>query len=483
MSRRITYFILLTVWAILIASSVGTYLLARSMLLADLDEALLEQAVTRPELVLPAGWRARASMQLDDGDRYVIQHMETRRTLKSVVRPGEKLREEAPASSHEPRLLGASFSTRADGTRQRTITVETLARPATPEAAPTPVLVAYTGSAEEFHRVLARLALILSGCAIAGGVVAAALAWRVSRVALQPLIQTAATVGAIDERRLDRRIDAAQLPPELVPVAAKLNEMLARLEQAFAIRRQFLADASHELRTPVAALMTGLEVALARPRTVDAYKTCLTEALANATQLRDRVEGLMQQVRAESFLHDEPVEQVDLSALLDECTATAVELGRRREVRIERTYPADLQVRTQRGRLRSVVMNLLSNAVEYNRPGGSVHVCGRSCGRTIQLSIADEGRGIPPEHLPHLFQAFHRGARVQEPGHLGLGLFLVRTHLEVIGGKCEVKSDGSGTTFTVVLPLNVPNVDSGDKKRPQVHAPTPIDEKKASRAA
>src|SRR5207302_105383 len=116
------------------------------------------------------------------------------------------------------------------------------------------------------ERALDRLAAALCYFGLATGVVAAAAVILATRLALRPLRQTAAAIGAIDERDLGRRIDGAALPPELAPVAARLNEMLARLEQAFAQRKQFLADASHELRTPVAALVTTLEVALRRPR-------------------------------------------------------------------------------------------------------------------------------------------------------------------------------------------------------------------------
>jgi signal transduction histidine kinase len=264
-------------------------------------------------------------------------------------------------------------------------------------------------------------------------------------------------------------------------MARRLNEMLARLEEAFAQRRQFLADASHELRTPVAALMMGLEVALARPRDADAYRRALRDALADAAQLRKLVETLMEQVRSERFAHDEPPCDVDVSSLLDECAAVADALARPRGITVARHYPPGLRLLTQPGRVRSAVTNLLANAVEYNGPGGSVELIASGDVRGLDVRVRDDGPGIPEDLLPRLFEPFARGDTARskvtrddatpvagadrgadgdahlEPGsdagHLGLGLFLVQTHVAALGGNCTVESRvGSGTTFRLVLP-------------------------------
>ena len=248
-------------------------------------------------------------------------------------------------------------------------------------------------------------------------------------------------------------------------MARRLNEMLQRLEEAFAQRRQFLADASHELRTPVAALMMGLEVALARPRDAEAYRRVLREALADAGQLRTLVETLMEHVRSERFAHDEPAHEADVSALLDECAAVAENLGRVKGVTVRRLYPPGLRLATQPARLRSVVMNLLANAVEYHhRPGGTVELSAAGDVQRLEVQVRDDGPGIPEDLLPRVFEPFSRGdtsrARDSRAGappadaaHLGLGLFLVRTHVAALGGNCTVESRvGSGTTFRLTLP-------------------------------
>jgi two-component system heavy metal sensor histidine kinase CusS len=455
MTRRIALAILLTVWAMLIASGAIAYLTTRSVMLADLDATLLAQASALQELVPAASARERsaapfglsgAGTSRTDGDRYVIQHATDRATLRPANVSG---------SSADPKPITASFATIADGTRVRTITVSALAKPPSDGGQPIPVIVTYSRSADRFDRLLNRLAITLAACGGAAGLLAAGLAYRVSQTTLRPLRRTADIVGTIDEANLNRRIDVKALPAELLPMGERLNEMLVRVQQSFAQRRQFLADASHELRTPVAALVTGLEVALARPREAEAYRQALADALQDSMQLRQLVERLMQQVRSENFSHDEPPRDVDVSGLLSDCADVAQTLGHPRGIEVKRKYPSGLRLATQAGRLRSVLSNLVSNAVEYNRPGGCVEISAATQDGGVEFTVRDTGPGIAPDELPHLFEPFYRGdgARRNEAGHLGLGLFLVRSHLKALGGRCTVESlPGQGSTFHLHVP-------------------------------
>ena len=246
-------------------------------------------------------------------------------------------------------------------------------------------------------------------------------------------------------------------------MAERLNEMLARLESAFAARQRFMADASHELRTPVAALVIALEVSLRHPRDAEAYRRTLETCLTDARQLRLLVERLMEQVRSENLSHDEPAQDLDVTALLHQCADALVPLMELRGVRLERDVPAGLRASLAPGRLRSVITNLLSNAAEYNRRGGRVELVGSQVAGALTLRIADTGVGIAAEHLPHLFDPFYRADRsrqheVDESGavgsqHLGLGLSLVRAHLQAMNGTVAVESQpGQGSVFTVTLP-------------------------------
>jgi heavy metal sensor kinase len=485
MTRRIALAILLTVWAILIAGCATAYLTMRWMLIDQLDQSLQVKASTLPQLRrltgssvgdaeertlpgspatvrdLPASLTSAGAVK---GDRYVIKNAS-----------GQTL---SPATGglmvSDVKVIDAAFTTLADGTRMRSLTLQASAPG--PGGTMAPVSIMFQGSAESLDQMLDRLALSLSVFGLLAGLITALVALRVSRAALRPLYATADVIGAIDSNNLHRRIQIEQLPPELLPMASRLNEMLERIETAYAQRHQFLADASHELRTPVTALVTTAEVSLRYPRDAASYQSTLASCLQDARLLRRLVERLMEQCRADTLSHDETPREIDLTPLLEQCADQAAMIARERQITLNRALPASLHIVTQEQRLRSVVTNLLSNAVEYNRPDGSVDFRAAAEGAVLRLTVRDTGPGIDPEHLPHLFEPFYRAdrARSVETGHLGLGLSLVQAHVRALGGEIRVESGvGAGTTFQVLLPLaTIPTLLKADAAAPQ---PQPAD--------
>jgi signal transduction histidine kinase len=258
MTRRIALAILLTVWAVLVAGCVVAYATVRWALIQQLDQSLVNKASALPELARVRPGMATRPAPVDDSpqvDRYVIKA--DNGVTVSPAAGGMVL--------SQVESLGGSFSELADGTPMRNVVVRGVAR--APEGGGgIGVTVAYSADASHLFGLLNRLALAFSAFGVGAGVLVAGVASRVSRAALRPLHDTADVIGEISPRNLDRRIDAGRLPPELVPVATRLNEMLDRIERAYVQRHQFLADASHELRTPVAALVTSMEVSLRHPR-------------------------------------------------------------------------------------------------------------------------------------------------------------------------------------------------------------------------
>ena len=450
MTRRIAFAILLTVWAILIAGGVLTYFVTRSVLLDDLADTLLAQVLARPE----------------------IEPAAAPRTVIRVEKGGTIARSPALPEYPAPEVLDRHFSRLADGSLIRTLDVRAYQRRVNPLDPPVAVRIIHTGSAARFDQILRTLIIALAAVGLGGGLLTAAIARTVARAALKPMINTAAVIGEINENSLDRRIDVTQLPRELLPVGLKLNEMLDRLQSAFSQRKQFLADASHELRTPVAALVTTLEVTLARSRNQAEYDRALQTCLTDAQLLKSLVESLLEQVRSERFSADGRHEPVNLTDLLGRCGDLADTLGAGKQIRVQRKIESGLVLISNEARLRSVFINLLSNAVEYNRPGGSIEIvatrvaedesgndtAANGLASRVRIEIRDTGAGIASEDLKHVFEPFYRADKVRshDTPHLGLGLFLVKTHVEALGGVCRVESQpGVGTTFRIEVPSAV----------------------------
>src|SRR3982751_2932674 len=193
MTKRIAISMLLTVWAILIATGVTAYLTTRSVLLANLDQALVTRATP-----------------LNQSTGYVVH------TGNQIVDSTVKTRASEVA---KPTLVEAKFVTADDGTRVRSARIQVSRRNDQGELVTEEIIE--RESAEPFDRLLNRLAIALLAVGCAGGVIAAFVARAVARIALQPLHSTAQTIGSIDERNLSRRIDSTKLAPELLPVAQK----------------------------------------------------------------------------------------------------------------------------------------------------------------------------------------------------------------------------------------------------------------------
>jgi signal transduction histidine kinase len=282
------------------------------------------------------------------------------------------------------------------------------------------------------------------------------LALRVSRAALTPLRNTADAIATIDEKQLNRRIEMRDMPIELIPMCERMNQLLTRLERAFSQRKQFLADVAHELRTPTAAMLTTLELAVRRPRDHSALVESIQTSLADAKLLRRLIDTLMEQVRSDHLMDRGVIETIDVTALVRECVRAIEGLAAEKDVKVISDVPDECTITTQPDRLRSVLLNLLSNAVEYNRTGGTVRIALTRNNGGVELVVQDTGVGIPAEHLPHVFEPFYRADRAarNEQSHLGLGLFLVRSHVEAMGGNVTIESrTGEGTTLKVRLPI------------------------------
>ncbi len=268
-----------------------------------------------------------------------------------------------------------------------------------------------------------------------------------------------------DGRNLHRRLQPDDTPPEITALIETLNAMIARLETSFLALRRFTADASHELKTPLAVLRADVERAMSATTRKDDRLVALEEALHETTRMADLVESLLTLARADEGRFDLHREPIDLDALTQEVYETALILGEASGVTVNLPFTAEVTIAGDRTRLRQLLLNLVTNAIKYTPAGGRVDL---GLGRhpdNVTFAVRDTGMGIAAADLPHVFERFWRADRVRsrtaERGGFGLGLAISQWIAQAHGGTLTVQSRlGKGTLFTLTLPLD--GLDHGD---------------------
>jgi heavy metal sensor kinase len=297
------------------------------------------------------------------------------------------------------------------------------------------------------------LAVTIGGVGLAAAVLSVLCGWLLAGRALAPLARINRTARAMADGDLAARIPVDETETELGQVALALNSAFARMDSAMEQLRRFTADASHELRTPVATLLAETEWALGRPRDAEAYRDSLVTCRTAASRIGGVVQGLLMLARADADQLPLALAATRLDDLVGEVVALARPIAEQRQVQIETSVPA-VQVIGDRERLHEAIANLVINAVHFNRPGGRVRVEGNREAGSFVLRVNDTGIGIAPEHLPHVFERFYRVESARGSGQgAGLGLAITKWIVERHGGTLHGSSlPGCGSEFVVTLP-------------------------------
>jgi heavy metal sensor kinase len=289
------------------------------------------------------------------------------------------------------------------------------------------------------------IALLLAG---GGG-------WMLARRALRPVDRMTETTRRISAEHLTGRLDETGAGDELDRLAQTLNAMLGRLDAAFKEMRQFTADASHELQTPLTILKGEMEVALRSPRSPEEYQRILKSALEEIDRIARLVEGLLLLARADAGVLRMDRRPLDLAQLVEEVYGQARILAEAHSVNLRLGPVEPVSVQGDSAHLRRLLLNLADNGIKYTPPGGQVAISLQSSGGWASIGVEDTGIGIPPEDQARIFQRFYRSAEARSRGEggAGLGLCIARSIAEAHGGRIEVESiAGRGSTFTVLLP-------------------------------
>jgi signal transduction histidine kinase len=221
--------------------------------------------------------------------------------------------------------------------------------------------------------------------------------------------------------------------------------------------RRFTADAAHDLRTPVTALRTEIEVSLMADKTVEDFRNSMQSVLEEAISLSRLTEQLLDLSREDHGMNPDSHGNVRLDTVLKSVLEDLHTVAQQKKISVDSHQISAWTVTGDQVRLRRVFMNLLSNAIQYCPPGGHIWIEGASLPDKTTVVIADNGPGVPAEDLPHIFDRFRRvdQARNRQSGGTGLGLAICKSIVESHGGKIWMESTfGQGTRVSVTLPTS-----------------------------
>jgi heavy metal sensor kinase len=313
-------------------------------------------------------------------------------------------------------------------------------------------------SLSNIHHVLQRLVLILLAVGGLALILCALSSYWLTGLAFAPIQRLIQTARRIKEGDLRQRVSIPPARDEIRFLAVTLNEMLDSLDQMVSRQRRFVADASHELRTPVAVIRNKTSIALLHPQTIEDYMTILQDVNTETERLGHLLSDLLALSRGDEGRAKFEQEPVRLD-LLARATVTQTEwIAEERAIHLSIQAEQPVTIIGDEARFIQVVMNLLDNALYYTRSGGSVQVVVEAMPHIARLIVRDTGIGIAAEHLPHIFERFYRAdpARDQSSGrsNSGLGLAIVDWIVRIHNGTIAVESTpGKGSCFTLTFPL------------------------------
>jgi signal transduction histidine kinase len=318
-----------------------------------------------------------------------------------------------------------------------------------------PYVILVAGQLDDNRNMLARFTAglawatpaMLALCALAG--------YFLNRRALQPVDQITAMLRSISIGNLSQRLPVANTRDELQRLAETCNDMLARLEDAVERINRFTADASHELRSPVALIRTVAEYALRNPKLEAESKEAFEEILAESVETGELLEDMLTLARADAGYGSTMFEAVDLSQLVEDAAVRQRPLAEARQQTVTVRTSGPAWITGDRSSLRRLVWILLDNAVKYTPAKGSIVVGLMTTHSEAVLTVRDSGIGIPGELLPHIFDRFVRAdpSRAVVNG-TGLGLAIAKWIAGVHQAKLSVQSrEREGSVFRVEFAL------------------------------
>ena len=437
---RLTATFAIVVGLALAATGVFTYLVFRQGVDARIDETLVDRQAVVSLLARedpdPAGIVANAGeplIQIYTGDGTLLATSRQLGTERLVASSEAVNAGAAPIMVTRTRLQDF-----ADGARVRAFAISGGHVAAIAEAR------------DDREEALHRLAVILGVSLPLALLVASVAGYRVAGAALRPVEAMRAQAAEIGTGGLERRLAAPGTRDELDRLATTLNDLLSRLERAVEHERRIVADASHELRTPVSVLLTRLDVALRQDLGEQGLRSVLDAARGDARRLARLAEDLLLLARADEGALPIRRTPVEVHDLLASCVDRARAGAEHRAVRVTAEIPGGAVVLADPDRTGQVLDNLVTNAVRHG--AGDVEIQARRLDGHVEFSVRDHGPGYPPDFLPHAFDRFSQAPGAREGG--GLGLAIVAALVRAQDGTARAENHPQGGAVTLfTLPL------------------------------
>ncbi len=279
----------------------------------------------------------------------------------------------------------------------------------------------------------------------------------ITNKSLKPINILSGRIKTITHKNLNERIDAETEAEELTGLADSFNEMLNRLQQAFEAEKRVISDASHELKTPVSVIKTHCDVMLQKERTNEELVETLKTIKTVSENMGKLIKDLLSLARLDSGILS-PANFKKIS--LNECILQAIQLTKplaeRKHVSVKTLLVNDINIIGDKDRLTEAFLNMIENAVNYNKDNGAVEIETAIKNKEVNISIKDTGIGIKKEDLDRIFERFYRTDASRSMEGTGLGLSIAKAIIEAHGGMIKAESEfGKGSCFTITLPLNI----------------------------
>ncbi len=267
--------------------------------------------------------------------------------------------------------------------------------------------------------------------------------------ALLPIDSITKTANSIERENLSRRIKIPMAKDEVGRLAITFNRMIARLETSFNKERQFTADASHELRTPIAIISARSEEALVKNKLKD-YREALEVIIDESKRLGFLISQLLLLARSDEGGDNLNIENLNLRIIAEGVINEMKDLAGKKEVKIFLNPGPDIEIKADQTLITMLFIDIIDNAIKYNKKGGSISVDLKEDKDFGSIIITDTGIGISEKNLPNIFDRFYRVDKARTERSTGLGLSIVQSIVKVHGGNIKVKSKmGIGTKFKI----------------------------------